>query len=96
MNNENRTKKYADLFDILSNEVRLCILTSLCMNNEKNVTGLQYCAKTSQSVVSQQLSKLKAMGIITAKKVSNEVYYSIIDKEIERIIKQIVLDEKKD
>ncbi len=81
-------KDLATIFDVLSNEVRLCILVSLCHTKEKNVTGLQACACTSQSVVSQQLAKLKAMGMISAKKVGNEVYYSIANKEIEEIIKK--------
>jgi ArsR family transcriptional regulator len=80
-------KELADIFDILSNEVRLCILASLCKFKEKNVGGLQECARKSQSVVSQQLSKLKSLGIITSRKVANEVYYSIANKDIEAIIK---------
>jgi DNA-binding transcriptional ArsR family regulator len=80
-------KELADIFDILSNEVRLCILVNLTNNKEKNVTSLQNCAQASQSLVSQQLSKLKIMGIINANKIGNEVYYSIANKEIANIIK---------
>lgn len=86
---EKSIKELATIFDILSNEVRLCILINLCKNSEKNVGGLQVCANTSQSVVSQQLAKLKSMGIITSTKVANEVFYSISDKKIISIIKNL-------
>lgn len=79
-------KQLATVFDVLSNEVRLCILINLCKEETKNVGGLQFCAKVSQSVVSQQLSKLKAMGIIKANKIGNEVFYSILDEDIRKII----------
>lgn len=83
----NKIIKLAKIFDILSNEVRLCILMNLYNNKDKNVSGLQECSNASQSVVSQQLSKLKALGIITSNKIGNEVFYSISNKEIENIIK---------
>lgn len=86
-------KEYASIFDVLSNEVRLCILVNLCRNHEKNVGSLQSCAKVSQSVVSQQLAKLKIMGIITSTKVGNEVFYSIVNKEIIDIINNLKIGE---
>ena len=79
----------AKMFDILSNEVRLCILVNLYLHGEKNVTDLKECADSSQSFVSQQLSKLKDLGIIEARKRGVEVYYSIKDPEIKRVIEQI-------
>lgn len=86
---EKNIKELATIFDILSNEVRLCILINLYKNHKKNVGSLQVCANVSQSVVSQQLAKLKSMGIITSTKVGNEVFYSISDKEIISIIKNL-------
>ncbi len=86
-------KEMANIFDILSNEVRLCILLNLCKNYEKNVGSLQSCAKASQSVVSQQLAKLKAMGIISSTKVANEVFYSIVDEDVASIIKNLKIGE---
>lgn len=65
----NNSKNLSSLFDILSNEVRLCVLSNLYFNGEKNVTELQACSDSSQSNVSQQLSKLKALGIIESRKV---------------------------
>lgn len=82
-----------ELFKILSNNVRLCILTNLCKNGEKRVSDLQICANASQSFVSQQLMKLKYMGIIIDRKDGVEVYYKICDERIKAIIERIVLEE---
>jgi len=78
-------RELSTVFNILSNEVRLCILFQI-LDEEKNVTNLQKCTNVSQSVVSQQLSKLKAMNIIKANKIGNEVYYSIKDKKIKTML----------
>lgn len=83
------TKKMSHLFDVLSNEVRLCILKNLIFNGEKNVTELQNCSFTSQSNVSQQLSKLKALKIIESRKSGNEVFYTIIDPDVKKIIERL-------
>ena len=39
----------SNIFKILSNEVRLCILVNLCGGEEKRVTELQCCSNSSQS-----------------------------------------------
>jgi len=83
----------AELFKVLSNNVRLCILTNLCKNGEKRVNELQQCANSSQSFVSQQLMKLKYMGIITDRKDGAQVYYKISDERVQNIIKKIILEE---
>lgn len=87
---------YAKMFDILSNEVRLCILINLYCNESKKVMDLQDCANVSQSVISQQLSKLRALGIISARKVGNEVYYSINGGEVKELMKRLELDRCQD
>ncbi|MDD2377109.1 MAG: metalloregulator ArsR/SmtB family transcription factor [Clostridia bacterium] len=82
----------AKLFKILSNNVRLCILTNLCKDGEKRVNELQQCSNSSQSFVSQQLMKLKYMGIINDRKDGTQVYYKICDEKIKNIIKKILLE----
>ena len=78
-------KHLAQIFTVLSNEVRLCMLLKI-MDEEKNVTALQQCSNASQSVVSQQLSKLKLQGYIKANRIGNEIYYSIIDNDLKEIL----------
>ena len=81
----------SNIFKILSNEVRLCILVNLCNSEEKRVTDLQCCSNSSQSFVSQQLSKLKALGIVSSHKNGVETYYYLTDKKICDIIKKLGL-----
>jgi ArsR family transcriptional regulator len=81
----------AEIFKILSNEVRLCILVNLSMNKEKRVTDLQDCACVSQSLVSQQLAKLRDAKVIIANKKGNEVYYSLANDEIKDVIRKTLL-----
>lgn len=84
-----KISKMSSIFKILSNEVRLCIVSNLCLNGKKKVGDLQICTNSSQSFVSQQLSKLKAQNIIDSEKIGNEVYYFMKDKEVCDIIKNI-------
>lgn len=84
----------ADMFKILSNEVRLCIITDLCLNGEKKVRELQNCSGASQSFVSQQLAKLKAMGVVKDRKEGSEVYYSLKDNKMCSFIKNLDLTNK--
>lgn len=81
----------AELFKILSNDVRLCIIMNLCLNKEKRVTDLQDCAGVSQSLISQQIAKLRTAKIIEANKKGNEVYYSIANKNIEEIVRKTII-----
>lgn len=81
----------SNIFKILSNEVRLCILVNLCNSEEKRVSELQCCAQSSQSFVSQQLSKLKDLGVVDSHKKGVEMYYYLSDKKICDIIKKLGL-----
>lgn len=87
-------KKLSENFKLLSNEARLCIIINLCLNGEKKVSELQICSGSSQSFVSQQLAKLKAMGVVKDRKTGKEVYYSLVDKEVCNIIKSLNLNKK--
>ena len=78
--------KNAEIMKMLSNPVRLCILTNLIKNGRKNVSELIVCSNVTQSLVSQQLSKLRLAGIIVSEKIGNEVYYEIKDEKIIKII----------
>lgn len=84
-------KKFAEISRILSNEVRLCILINLCKNGEIKVGDLQKCAGASQSLVSQQLGKLRDLKVITSRKEGLEVFYKLEDKRICEIIAKLDL-----
>ncbi len=81
----------SNIFRILSNEVRLCILVNLCDGKEKRVSDLQCCAQASQSFVSQQLSKLKDLGVVNSHRKGVETYYYLSNNIICDIIKKVGL-----
>ena len=85
-----KLEEKAELFKAISHPVRLCILEMLLRNNKINVTEMQCCIEVSQSTVSQHIAKLKAAGIIKGEREGVEIYYSISNEEIEKIIKLIL------
>lgn len=87
---ESKICENAELFKMLSNPIRLCILINLTLNGKKNVTELMNCSQVGQSSVSQQLTKLKLAKIISSTKSGNEVYYELSSKKVESIIKEII------
>lgn len=68
----------AEFFKALAHPVRIKILENL-RDTEKSVTELQALLGIDQSGVSQQLSVLRAKGLIIARKNGTSVYYSVKD-----------------
>jgi DNA-binding transcriptional ArsR family regulator len=82
-------KKYeekAEVLKALSHPHRLCIIKGL-MDNKCNVSKIQECLGLPQSTVSQHLAKLKAAGIIDGKRNGLEICYSVVNEEIENIVR---------
>lgn len=79
----------ADVLKAISHPVRLCIVRRLLKEGEKNVTEMQNCLDAPQSTVSQHLSRLKAAGIIEGRREGIEIYYKLINKDVEKILKSI-------
>jgi DNA-binding transcriptional ArsR family regulator len=68
----------AEFFKALAHPVRIKILEKL-RDSEKSVTELQTLLGIDQSGVSQQLSVLRAKGLLVARKNGTSVYYSVKD-----------------
>ncbi|MBW4827090.1 MAG: metalloregulator ArsR/SmtB family transcription factor [Clostridiaceae bacterium] len=79
----------ADVLKAISHPVRLCIVRRLLKEGEKNVTEMQNCLDAPQSTVSQHLSRLKAAGVIEGRREGIEIYYKLINKDVEKILKSI-------
>ncbi len=79
----------ADFFSAFSDTSRLKILFEL-LESEKTVSEI--CEKTgfSQSAVSHQLSKLRILKLVKARKQGKFAYYSLDDEHIEHIVKTAV------
>lgn len=85
-----KLEQKAELFKAISHPVRLCILEMLLRNNKSNVTDMQCCIEVSQSTVSQHIAKLRAAGILKGEREGVEIFYSISNEEIKKIIKLIL------
>jgi DNA-binding transcriptional ArsR family regulator len=78
--------KISEIFKALSNPTRLCIVHGLMEKGSCNVSYMEKCLETSQSAISQHLSKLKAAGIVKSKRFGNEIHYQIANEKIKRLI----------
>jgi DNA-binding transcriptional ArsR family regulator len=70
---------------VLGHPMRLRILEAL-ERGELHVAELQDATGASQSVVSQQLSVLRAHGVVEARREGPRVYYRIIEPKVSRIL----------
>lgn len=83
---ERELEEKAELLKAISHPVRLCIVRRLIMEGARNVTEMQNCLKAPQSTVSQHLAKLKNAGIIKGERNGTEITYSVVNKDIKKII----------
>ena len=90
-NNKN-LHRLADLLRAISHPVRLCIVMGLVEKGECNVSHMQNCLDSPQSTVSQHLQKLRAAGVISARRQGLEVFYQIADQRVLKILKTIEAD----
>ncbi|OQY41591.1 MAG: transcriptional regulator [Fusobacteriia bacterium 4572_74] len=88
-NNLELFEEKSKLIKSLSHPVRLCIVKNLNTEGSTNVKNMQLCLDTPQSTISQHLSILKNAGIIEGKRCGLEVFYSISNDKIKKIIEEI-------
>ena len=81
----------AQLLKLLGNEKRLLILCFLAARGEMTVGELVEVAKLSQSALSQHLARLRADGLVTFRRASQTLHYSIADKKALRVL-QVLKD----
>ena len=75
----------AEFFKALAHPLRIRILDSL-RKGEVSVNELSARLTVEQSHLSQQLAVLRGQGIVVGRKEGNNVYYSIQDPEIFRLL----------
>lgn len=77
----------ANILKTIAHPIRLCILRGLFNEGENNVSYMQGCLDVPQSTLSQHLGKMRVAGIVKGDRRGNEVYYSIENEEVKKIIK---------
>jgi len=75
----------AGLMKALGNESRLMILCVLA-EGERSVSDLNTMVPLSQSALSQQLARLRQQGLVSTRRESQTIYYSLADGPADRII----------
>jgi DNA-binding transcriptional ArsR family regulator len=73
------------LLKTVANRRRLVILCEL-LGGEKSVSALRVALGSSQSALSQHLARLRADGIVTTRRESHAIYYSLASDRVTRLI----------
>jgi ArsR family transcriptional regulator, virulence genes transcriptional regulator len=76
----------AQLLKLLGNESRLLILCFLAVRGEMTVGELVDVVKLSQSALSQHLARLREDGLVTFRRDSQTLHYSVIDQKALRVL----------
>jgi ArsR family transcriptional regulator, virulence genes transcriptional regulator len=73
------------LLKALANRNRLVILCEL-LKGERSVGALQGAVGLSQSALSQHLARLRADGLVTTRRESQAIHYSLASDHVSRLI----------
>jgi DNA-binding transcriptional ArsR family regulator len=76
----------AQLLKLLGNEKRLLVLCFLAARGEMTVGEIVDLVDLSQSALSQHLGKLRADGLVTFRRTSQTLHYSVADKRTLRVL----------
>src|SRR5215471_6780642 len=72
----------AEFFRALAHPARIRLLEVLSSAGEQSVQALQAKLNLDQPIVSQQLAKLRASGIVVSRKEGTSVQYALADPRI--------------
>jgi ArsR family transcriptional regulator len=78
----------AELFSVLSTPIRLKIISALCQA-EKNVTQLLEEINTTQPNMSQHLATLYRAGILSKRRDSTQIYYSLQSQRVAALCRAV-------
>ena len=79
--NEDTATQLAELFRALSDPSRVRIVAAL-MDGEVNVSTLAEIVGISESAVSHQLSTMRHLRLVRARRQGRQVYYSLDDEHV--------------
>ncbi len=76
----------AQFFGALAHPVRIRLLEVLVSSGETSVQELQRALGIDQPIVSQQLARLKASGIVIGRKQGAATYYALVDPMVSSLL----------
>jgi DNA-binding transcriptional ArsR family regulator len=77
----------AEFFRALAHPTRIRLLEVLADEKEVTVQQLQHTLRISQPIVSQQLARLRASGIVTTRKRGTSTFYAVSDPHLKTLLK---------
>ena len=75
----------AEMIRVLGHPVRLRIVECL-EDGERSVSELQRELETPQAIVSQQLARMRAAGIVACRREGSSKYYRVTDERVVRML----------
>lgn len=78
----------SELLMAMANAKRLMILCHL-LEGESTVNALAERVGMSQTAVSQQLAKLRAMKLVSTRREAQQIYYSLASHNVERVLETL-------
>lgn len=84
---------WADLFTLLSDRTRLRILYHLSQADELHVGALCERLEQRQPAVSHHLSRLRAAGVITARRDGKLRYYRLLPERVRNVLRAVFVEE---
>ena len=83
---EQQAEQASEFLRTLGNEHRLLVLCLLIEHGEMSVGQILNHTTLSQSALSQHLAKMKDEGLISYRRQSQTLYYTLCDDKVARII----------
>jgi DNA-binding transcriptional ArsR family regulator len=77
----------AEFFRALAHPVRIRLLEVLSASGVQSVQALQQKLAIDQPIVSQQLARLRASGIVVSRKEGTTVWYALADPRLADLLK---------
>ncbi len=82
---EAKAAQAAELLSAMANPTRLLILCAL-VNNERPVHELVAQSGISQSAVSQHLTKMRNLKLVSTRRDAQSIYYRLASEEVRRVL----------
>ena len=93
MSDDTVYQEKAELLKALAHPVRLRIVRGLARNGCRNVSCMERNLAQSQSCISQHLAKLKAAGLVQARRAGNEIYYEVDHPQAAALVELLFQEE---
>jgi ArsR family transcriptional regulator len=80
----------AEMLRVVAHPVRITLVKFMIEKGPVNVTSLYKELEIPQSTVSQHLTKLKAVNVVSGTRNGLEIYYEVKDERVEPILNAVV------